>query len=392
MAELPTSVTSTSGNLTATLSVETKSLYSNVTGTGAGHIAFDSNITDQLVALAKQQSDIVDYIRLRLGFGMIDVEADKEHFDMGIKQALIRYRQRSSNSVEESYVFLDVYPETQEYILPNYIIDVKQIYRRGIGSVTGTTASQFEPFASGYLNTYMLQAGRIGGLANYELFAQYQEQSMKMFGGYMNFTWNPTTKKITLIRKMPSTGHSYIRLTSMTANAQTVGSTISIVTEDAWDVQVGSSLAISNCKVAGYNGYYQIRTVNGLSKTVTITAVNQLQDTTVTTFNLRSTQVWSPSTDVPSESVLLHTYNYKPDAMLLNDHMAYPWLQDYAYSFAKRILGEARSKFAQIAGPQGGTTLNGDALKSEALAEMEQLENDLKNYVDGGQPLTWIIG
>ena len=31
------------------------------------------------------------------------------------------------------------------------------------------------------------------------------------------------------------------------------------------------------------------------------------------------------------------------------------------------MLGEARSKFATIAGPQGGSTLNGDALKNEAM-------------------------
>jgi hypothetical protein len=78
--------------------------------------------------------------------------------------------------------------------------------------------------------------------------------------------------------------------------------------------------------------------------------------------------------------------------MLLNDHMVLPWIQDYAYAVCKIMLGEARSKFAQIAGPQGGTTLNGDALKQEAAAEMERLENDLKNYVDGSQPLTWVIG
>jgi hypothetical protein len=90
--------------------------------------------------------------------------------------------------------------------------------------------------------------------------------------------------------------------------------------------------------------------------------------------------------------VLLHTYNYKPDVMIMNDPQASIWIQEYAYSFAKFILGEGRSKFAQITGPQGGTTLNGDALKSEATAEMERLENDLKNYVDGSTPLTWIIG
>jgi hypothetical protein len=306
MSELPANVSSTSSNLTNTLSVQTKSLYSNVTGTGAGHIAFDANLTAQLDTVAKQQNDIIDYIRLRLGYGMIDVEADKEHFDMGIKQALIRYRQKSSNSVEESYVFLDVYPETQEYILPNYIIDVKQIFRRGIGSVTGTTASQFEPFASGYLNTYMLVAGRVGGLTNYELFVQYQELAMKMFGGFMNFTWNKVTKKLTLTRKIP------------------------------WGGIQGS--------------------------------------------------------DIVKESVLLWTYNYKPDIVLLNDPQAFPWIQDYAYALTLISIGNAREKFATIAGPGGGTSLNGAALKQEGNELLLKLDEEIKNYVDGGQPMWWITG
>jgi hypothetical protein len=28
----------------------------------------------------------------------------------------------------------------------------------------------------------------------------------------------------------------------------------------------------------------------------------------------------------------------------------------------------------------------------ESQAEMEKLEEELKNYVDGSQPLTWVIG
>lgn len=39
-------------------------------------------------------------------------------------------------------------------------MDVKQVFRRDVGSV-GTTASQLEPFANGYLNTYMLVADRV---------------------------------------------------------------------------------------------------------------------------------------------------------------------------------------------------------------------------------------
>ena len=305
MSLLPANVSAT-GNLTATLSMQTESLYNPYTGTGSGHIAFDANLAAQLTQVSSLQNDIIDYIRLRLGYGMIDVEADKEHFDMGIKQALIRYRQRSSNSVEESYVFLDVYPETQEYILPNYIIDVKQIYRRGIGSVTGTTASQFEPFASGYLNTYMLVAGRVGGLASYELFTQYQEMAMKMFGGFLNFTWNKVTKKLTLVRKIPFGG------------------------------------------------------IQG--------------------------------SDIVKESVLLWTYNYKPDIVLMNDPQAFPWIQDYAYALTSISIGQAREKFATIAGPQGGTTLNGTALKQEGQVLLDKLDEDIKNYVDGGQPMWWITG
>ena len=78
--------------------------------------------------------------------------------------------------------------------------------------------------------------------------------------------------------------------------------------------------------------------------------------------------------------------------MIMSDPYAYPWLQEYAYSFSKRILGQAYSKFSQIAGPQGGATLNGTAMLSEAQAEMDKLEEELKQYVDGSQPLTWVTG
>lgn len=356
---------------------------------GPGPIQFDET---SVLSTENRIKDITDYIRLRLADGIVDVELEQEHYLSSVKQALNRYRQRSQNSVEESYAFLELLPETQEYILPREVVTVRQVFRRGIGSVTGTTASQFEPFASGYLNTYMLVAGRVGGLANYELFTQYQEQAMKMFGGHMNFIWNPTSKKLTLVRKMPATGRAYVRLSSLTSSGTAPGSVITIVTEDVWNVGVGDSLYITNCRVGGYNGNYQIQTVNTTTKTVTITATSELQDTSVVTIDLRSTQVYSPRTDTPAETVLLHLYNYKPDSMLLNDHLIFPWLQDYAYAMAKSMLGEARSKFGQLAGPQGGTTLNGEALKQEAAADMERLDQELKNYVDGSMPLTWIIG
>lgn len=358
---------------------------------GPGPIAFDENQVSN--SLDYKRNEIIDYIRLRLGYGLVDVELDKEHYDLAIKSALTKYRQRATNSAEESYAFLDLLPETQEYILPSEIIQVRQVFRRGIGSVTGTTASQFEPFASGYLNTYMLVAGRVGGLANYELFTQYQEQAMRMFGGHINFTWNPATRKLTLIRKIPSTGKTLIRANSVTANNTVVGSTITIITNQTQqDITAGSSLIIANSPIAGYNGSYQVTSVDLTNNTITITAANQLGGTEITGFDLSKIQISSPMTDSPAETVLLHIYNKKPDVMILNDPYIYPWIQEYAYSFSKGIVGEARSKFASLAGPQGGTTLNGSALITESREEMQKLEEDLKNLVDGSMPLTWVIG
>ena len=56
------------------------------------------------------------------------------------------------------------------------------------------------------------------------------------------------------------------------------------------------------------------------------------------------------------------------------------------------MLGEARSKFNTIAGPQGGTSLNGDALKQEAIAEMDRLEQEVKTQTAGGQGYSFLIG
>ena len=73
--------------------------------------------------------------------------------------------------------------------------------------------------------------------------------------------------------------------------------------------------------------------------------------------------------------------------------MQVPWIQDYALALAKYTLGEARSKFSTIAGPQGGTSLNGDSLKAEAQVELDKLDEELRNYVDGSIHLiyNWLI-
>jgi hypothetical protein len=246
------------------------------------------------MALADEKQKLFDYIELSLGGGMVDVELDAAHYEASLQKALDVYRQKSSNGTEESYGFLELVKDQQEYILPDAVQNVREVFRKA----TGNVGSVFEPFEAGYLNTYMLTAGRVGGLATYDFYKQYQEQAGRMFGAYLNFTFDPVSKRLTIVRNIRGDG----------------------------------------------------------------------------------------------ETVLLWMYNYRPDESILKDSRSKPWVYDYALARSKYMLGEARSKFATIAGPQGGTSLNGDALKAEAQTELDKLETDLLNYVDGQMPMTWVIG
>jgi hypothetical protein len=55
-------------------------------------------------------------------------------------------------------------------------------------------------------------------------------------------------------------------------------------------------------------------------------------------------------------------------------------------------IGNAREKFSTIAGPQGGTALNGAVLKTEGIELLARLDAEISTYADGGTPLTWITG
>ena len=74
-----------------------------------------------MATLAGLRADTVNYIRFRLGDGMVDVELDPEHYDNSIDKSVKRFRQRSMNAYESSHVFLSVVKEQQEYTLPDEI-------------------------------------------------------------------------------------------------------------------------------------------------------------------------------------------------------------------------------------------------------------------------------
>lgn len=244
------------------------------------------------------KQNLIDYVRLTIGDQIVDLELDADHYETAYQKTIGTYRQRAQNAYEESYTFMELVTNVNIYTLPQEVIQVRQIFRRTFGDSTGPFASNFDPFSQASLNVYLMNFNVAGGLATYDFYSQYVELAGRMFGAYMNYTWNPVTKKLQLIRDPKGTG----------------------------------------------------------------------------------------------ENVLLWTYNLKPEVNLLSDFQIQQWIRDYMVAACKMIIGEAREKFGTIAGPQGGGTLNGTQMKSEAQAQMDYQIEQLKNYVDGSQPITWVIG
>lgn len=156
-----------------------------------------------MTELENERQKVVDYISAMLGSGMIDVELDPIHYNTAIDKALARYRQRSQNSTEESFGFMTLQTDQNDYILPKEVMEVRQLFRRSIGSRSGggDGGSLFEPFNLAYTNTYLLSSSNMGGLATYMAFASYQNLVGKMFGSFINFDFNPTTKKLRIAQR-----------------------------------------------------------------------------------------------------------------------------------------------------------------------------------------------
>ena len=244
------------------------------------------------------KQNLIEYVRLQIGDGIVDLELDPAHYEAAYQKTVGVYRQRAQNAYEESYIFMELVRDVNIYTLPQEVITVRQIFRRTFGDSAGPFSSNFDPFSQASLNVYLMNFNVSGGLATYDFYSQYVELAARMFGGFMNFTWNQVTKKLQIIRDPKATG----------------------------------------------------------------------------------------------EHVLLWTYNLKPEVNLLQDFQIVQWIRDYMVANCKMIIGEAREKFSQIAGPQGGGSLNGAAMKTEAQTIMDAKIEELKMYVDGSQPLAWIIG
>jgi len=248
--------------------------------------------------LQELKEQMFNNLRLRLGGDIIDLEVDPQHFEAAYDYTIKLYRQRAQRATQESYTLMTVIKNIDTYTLPSEFINVRALFRRTVGLETGPSSTSFDPFSSAILNTYLLNYNYTGGMATYDFYAGYVELAARMFGGYVNYTFNPVTKVLRVVRDFKGSG----------------------------------------------------------------------------------------------ERILIWADVQRPETELLQDPGSAVWIGDYTLAVLKGIIGEAREKYGSIAGPSGGTSLNGAAMKADSKTDQERLLNDLKTYQDYSQPLTWIQG
>lgn len=168
----------------------------------------DTNASTSLI----ERNKVFEYVKAMLGDGMVEVELDPIHYETALNRALTKFRQRSSNAVEESYLFMELLVDQNEYRLPDEVINVSNVFRRSIGSRTGMGGggSLFEPFNLAYTNTYLLNGTQLGGIATYELYAGYQKMLGRMFGSFIEFNWNPTKHMLNILQRPFATGEQVL--------------------------------------------------------------------------------------------------------------------------------------------------------------------------------------
>lgn len=153
-----------------------------------------------MATVLTQRERLIREIHIMMGGTIQQVELDQDAYNLCLDIALDRYRQRSVNSTEERLAFLDLQRGQQTYYLPDEIIEVREIHRRGVASTQGGGA-YFEPFAASFASQFvMCGTGDAGNLTTYECFAEFQNLVGTMFGQYITFFWNSSTHRLDLQR------------------------------------------------------------------------------------------------------------------------------------------------------------------------------------------------
>lgn len=151
-----------------------------------------------------ERNELISKVKRALGWPVICVELNEEHFSQAIDSALAEFRRRVDTAYDVKYFLLpmkkgqDVYYLNDPAVGTNAVVDVVKLHRvSGLGLVTQNEGI----YAQSYLQQ-MHAPGGIVDLTSIYLMSAYSEQFSQIFAGDIGFKWHESSRQLTLYRRI----------------------------------------------------------------------------------------------------------------------------------------------------------------------------------------------
>lgn len=153
-----------------------------------------------------ERREVIATILTELGLNMVQVELRKDQLERAVDSALETLRQKSSAGYKRGFMFMDIVPEQQKYILSskrseyNKIVTVNGVFRTKGGRIGANSYN--DPFEASMIQQLYF-AGSFD-LLSYHLLTSYNELLNEIFANNLMFTWNEYTRTLMLHQYMRS--------------------------------------------------------------------------------------------------------------------------------------------------------------------------------------------
>ncbi|MCK9369654.1 hypothetical protein M0R04_07080 [Candidatus Dojkabacteria bacterium] len=154
-----------------------------------------------------QRLTLMTEIRYELGYPAVDVEVEPQQLDYAITRALNELRAHSGLAYKRGFMFMQVSPETQRYVLSNKIGGMDKIVEiMGIYRLTSSFLSSAHG-AGLYGQVVLQQLYNMGtfDLLSYHIMTEYTKTMEQLFAAKLTFTWNEQTRELWIHHRFPMT-------------------------------------------------------------------------------------------------------------------------------------------------------------------------------------------
>lgn len=167
--------------------------------------------------------DLIQKVKLRMGYPNVCVELKEENFQIAAENALAEFRKRADNAYTLNYVSFTLNRGQANYYLndprdkTNKIVEVLKIHRINMLGISSLSAEN-GLYSQAFFN--QLYQGSNVDILSIHLMNQLSESFERVFAGQMTFTWNEASRQLTVLRNLAQKQERVILEVSMEREEQ----------------------------------------------------------------------------------------------------------------------------------------------------------------------------